>query len=396
MGRCGCLEHDSDRSRQPGLRRVAMIVVRTAFVATLLGMGCAGPVTAVGADGDAVEAGPPSLDPGPTPSPSEWFASSSETPEPTWVAGADYLLLRPSFSNSTAMLSNTRAGGLVGFTPLSSTLDAIPYDFGYSGGVRAFLGYQATPDHVFRFTYLNYYAQTTAVGVASGNWAGGNGTIVVGPYNTGADAPGESITSTGRVGLNMYDLDWGRRIDVDTDGDRCPVWDVAAGAGIRFLDSRVTSDVSNQVITAGFPSLFATTNRTFSGVGPRLTGQVRRYLGANRRWSGFASIGGSLLVGSISNVDTRLTLDQDQTFERQSVGGTIVVPNVDISLGGTWQVRPRTSVSVGWMLIYLGSLGYSEIINTAATVPGTPVTSVPLTNSSLSLDGVFFRVSHAF
>ena len=74
-----------------------------------------------------------------------------------WIGGADFLLLRPSFSNSTAMLSNTRSGGLVGLTPVSSSLDAINYDFGYSGGVRGFLGYQATPDHVFRFTYMNYF-----------------------------------------------------------------------------------------------------------------------------------------------------------------------------------------------------------------------------------------------
>jgi hypothetical protein len=121
---------------------------------------------------------------------------------------------------------------------------------------------------------------------------------------------------------------------------------------------------------------------------PRLDRFAGALIGPGRRGDAYASADVLLVF--------RLTLDQDQTFERQSVGGTIVVPNVDISLGGTWQVRPRTSVSVGWMLIYLGSLGYSEIINTAATAPGTPVTSVPLTNSSLSLDGVFFRVSHAF
>lgn len=312
-----------------------------------------------------------------------------------WIAGADFLLLRPTFSNATTMFTNTRSGGLVGFTPVSSSLDAVNYDFGYSGGVRGFLGYQAGRDHVFRFTYTNFSARTTAVGSATGNWAGGNGTIVIGPYNTGADAVGESITSTAQVNLNIYDLEWARRLDLLADCD-VPVWDVAVGAGIRFLDSRVSSNVLNSVITAGFPSLQVTTNRAFGGVGPRVAGQVRRYFGPNRLWSGFASVGGSLLVGSISNTDTRLTLDIDRTFERQVVGGSTVIPNLDMTLGGTWQVRPRTSLTVGWTLIYFGNLGYSETVNTSATVPGTPVSSVPLTNSSLSLDGAFFRLTHTF
>jgi len=315
------------------------------------------------------------------------------TPDTRWQAGADFLLLRPSFSNATAMLANTRSGGTPNY---SSSLDAIDYDFAFSGGLRAFVGYQTSVDHVFRFSYTNFFAQTTATGFASGNWSGGNGTIVIGPYNTGADAAGESITSTAKVGLNIYDLEWARRVDVETGARGAPVWDLAAGAGIRFLDSRVTSNVFNNVITVGFPDLLVTTSRTFGGVGPRLAGQVRRYFGAQRRWSAFGSVGGSLLVGSLSNTDTRLTLDVDRTFERQAVGGTTVIPNVDVSLGATWQMRPRTSLSAGWTLLYFGNLGYAETVRTEATPPLTPVSNVPLTNSSLALDGFFFRFTRAF
>lgn len=313
----------------------------------------------------------------------------------TWLGGADFLLLRPSFSNATAMLANTRTGGLSsGVTPRNSSLAALDYDFGFSGGVRGFVGYQADPCHVFRFTYLNFFAQTTTVGVGGGNWDGGNGTIIFGPYNTEAEA-GESITSTAKVGLNIYDLEWARRIDVDPRRE-APAWDAAAGFGIRFLDSRVSTSVFNNVVVPGAPDLLVTTNRTFGGVGPRVAGQVRRYFGARRRWSGFGSVGGSLLVGGLTNTDTRLTLDTDRTFEQQVVGGTTVIPNVDISLGGTWQVRQRTSLSIGWTLMYFGDLGYAEQVVTNAVPVGTPVTSVPLTTSSLTLDGAFFRFSHAF
>ncbi|NBS41831.1 hypothetical protein EBS80_04220, partial [bacterium] len=95
----------------------------------------------------------------------ECRVEQSPVHDSTWVAGADYLLLRPSFGNSTALLLSTRSGGPGG----AASLDSINYDFGYSGGVRAFLGYQASPEHVFRFTYTSFFAQTSASGNATGN-----------------------------------------------------------------------------------------------------------------------------------------------------------------------------------------------------------------------------------
>jgi hypothetical protein len=50
------------------------------------------------------------------------------------------------------------------------------------------------------------------------------------------------------------------------------------------------------------------------------------------------------------------------------------------------------------MLMFFGNLGYSETIETNP-VPADPpalATSVPLTNSSLTYDGAFFRLTHMF
>ena len=54
---------------------------------------------------------------------------------PRWTFGADYLLLRPSFSNNTALYQATStAGNSIALTPLN-------YDFGFASGVRGFVGY---------------------------------------------------------------------------------------------------------------------------------------------------------------------------------------------------------------------------------------------------------------
>ncbi|MEI6037265.1 MAG: Lpg1974 family pore-forming outer membrane protein, partial [Planctomycetota bacterium] len=260
-----------------------------------------------------------------------------------------------------------------------------------------FLGYRVSPDAMIRFSYMNLAATTAVLGTASGNFSGGNGTIILGPYATDALGPGGTIRSTMEMNIGVYDLEIAKRLDLapETTGEP-PLWDTAWGLGLRFTDYSLTTTVDNQDTVPGAANILVTTARTFHGVGPRVALQGRRYLGVSRRWSAFATAGGSLVIGNYQNTDTRLTQDSTQAYESQQVGGTLLVPNLDLSLGGSWQMGPRTSFSCGWMLMYWGELGYAETINTLATPVGSPVTSVVLTNSSLSLDGVFFRLTHNF
>lgn len=306
---------------------------------------------------------------------------------PRFVFGADYLLLRPSFSNSTAMYQATAVGGQsIALTPLN-------YDFGYASGVRGFIGYNFSDDTLGRFSYLGIDAATSVAGTATGNYVGGNGTAYIGPFYTEAIPATASITSTSNVSLDLYDLELARRFEIDEETDGAARWDTAGSAGIRFMDSSVSTTVDNYCPLC--PNYFVTTNRIFQGVGPRLAIQGRRYLGPARRWSAFATGGAALLVGSFSNDDTRLTKVVN-LLETQSTGGTLVVPNFDIALGTSWQWGPRTSISAGWMLMFFGNLGYSETIDTNGINPGAVATSVPLTNSSLTYDGAFFRLTHMF
>lgn len=309
------------------------------------------------------------------------------------TAGAEYLLLRPSFSNGTALYETTTANQ----SQLSQR--AIDHDFGYASGLRAFMGYRLSDDCMIRFGYTSIFATTSAVGgTSTGNWQGGNGTGFVGPYNTSALVAGQSIRSTLAANLALYDLELAGRLNPDRSGTGSGGgrWEAAGAVGLRFADTSVNSHVVNdQTALAQGDLLLVDTSRGFQGVGPRLAIQGRRYLGAKARWSLFASGAAALLVGGYDNLDVRNTLDSiTPNVQRQQEGGTIVVPNLDLSLGASWQLTQRTSFSTGWILMYFDDLGYSEQISTVVATSQPDL--VPLTKSSLTYDGFFFRLTHNF
>lgn len=313
--------------------------------------------------------------------------------------GAEYLLLRPTFGNDTALYQTTTAG------QVQLTNTALNYDFGYSSGVRGFLGYRLSDDWLVRFSYLTIGSSDTVGGTSSGNWLGGNGTGFLGPYDTTALAAGQSIQSRASVGLSVYDLEIAGRLGMpscDAAG-QSSLWEAAGAVGVRFADVAVDSDVFNDQTALGqLNEVFVSTSRGFHGVGPRLALQGRRYLGRARRWSAFASGGAALLVGSYDNTDTRFRRRAEgggvitTNLQTQQDAGTLVVPNLDLSLGATWQLGQRTSLSAGWMLMYWGAVGYAEQISTATAAPAVRPDLVPLTNSSLSYDGAFFKLTHNF
>jgi hypothetical protein len=310
------------------------------------------------------------------------------------TGGAEYLLLRPSFSNATALYETT-SSGMENFSQR-----AINHDFGYASGLRAFVGYRLNDDWMVRFGYTSIVASSSAVGGTAGNWGTGNGTGFVGPYNTSALVAGQSIRSSLGADLALYDLELAGRLNPD----RCPPgsggsrWEAAGAVGLRFADASVNSHVFNDQTNpiGGERFVFVDTSRGFQGVGPRLGIQGRRYLGAKARWSIFASGAAALLVGSYDNIDVRTTVGSDQNFAQQQTGGAIVVPNLDLSLGATWQLSQRTSLSAGWLLMYFDDLGYSEQIPTIQDPDSILLTLVPLTKSSLTYDGFFFRLTHNF
>lgn len=309
------------------------------------------------------------------------------------TVGAEYLLLRPSFSNGTALYETTSAN----LDRLSQR--AMNHEFGYASGLRAFLGYRLSDDWMIRFGYTSIFATSSPVGgTSTGSWQGGNGTGFVGPYNTSALEAGQSIRSSLAADLALYDLELAGRLNPDRCGPASggSRWEAAGAVGLRFADTSVNSHVVNDQSALGQTDLLLIdTSRGFQGVGPRLAIQGRRYLGAKARWSVFASGAAALLVGSYDNLDVRTTLgDVTPNVQQQQVGGTLVVPNLDLSLGTTWQVTQRTSLSAGWLLMYFDDLGYSEQISTVVATQQPDL--VPLGKSSLTYDGFFFRLTHNF
>lgn len=313
--------------------------------------------------------------------------------------GAEYLLLRPTFGNDTALYQTTTTGG----TQLANT--GLNYEFGYSSGVRGFLGYRVSDDWLVRFAYLSIGASDGVSGVSTGNWIGGNGTGFIGPFDTIATVAGQSIASRVNVALNVYDLELAGRLGAATcEADGCPSpWEAAAAAGLRFADVAIDSNVFNDQTALGqLNQVFLTTSSGFHGVGPRVALQGRRYLGPGRKWSVFGCGAAALLVGTYDQADVRVRLRNEgggvisRNVQTQADSGILVAPNVDISLGLSWQLARRTSLSAGWMLMYWGEVGYSEGISTATAAPSPRPDIVPLSNSSLSYDGAFFRLTHQF
>lgn len=313
--------------------------------------------------------------------------------------GAEYLLLRPTFGNDTALYQTTTTGG----TQLANT--GVNYEFGYSSGVRGFLGYRVSDDWLVRFAYLSIGASDGVSGVSTGNWIGGNGTGFIGPFDTIATVAGQSIASRVNVALNVYDLELAGRLGAATcEADGCPSpWEAAAAAGLRFADVAIDSNVFNDQTALGqLNQVSLTTSSGFHGVGPRVALQGRRYLGRGRTWSVFGCGAAALLVGTYDHADVRIRRRDEgggvisTNVQTQIDNGILVAPNVDISLGLSWQLARRTSLSAGWMLMYWGEVGYSEGISTATAAPSPRPDLVPVGNSSLSYDGAFFRLTHQF
>ena len=130
----------------------------------------------------------------------------------------------------------------------------------------------------------------------------------------------------------------------------CPRWDVRLWAGARIAD---ISRYDNNVTTTPSGTIAPTTqivngniDARFTGAGPRVGLQGRRYFGANGFLSLYARASQALLIGDyrMSRSKTEFGTQQVPTvitnqFDRFSR----TIPVTDIEVGGSWQVAPFTA-----------------------------------------------------
>ena len=307
-----------------------------------------------------------------------------------WYFNIDYLLVKPRFSQGVAENRRTLQTSVNGTTTTSNLIDeSINYCFRYDSSFRLGGGYRLLDcGGDVNFTYWRLT---------------GNDHITDGPASTESDQliiggqlnnnPGDGQFFSARTGVtaNIFDLDFSKCMSLGgpqapCDCNFCPRWDLRWSAGVRgakvtrFNDNVVSDSNGDQVS-------FGNIDSTFSGAGPKIGMQGRRYFGQCGTFSIYAKGSQALLIGNYkmsrvrsvtggSETPTDVTTQIDQ-FCR-------MVPVTDIEIGGSWQVAPYAFVSIGWFWQCWWDLGQAE--NISGTNFG------PLDSSNiLGFDGLFVR-----
>ncbi|MBI2825627.1 MAG: hypothetical protein HYX69_13165 [Planctomycetia bacterium] len=307
----------------------------------------------------------------------------------TVVAGGEALWIRPRFSESAAL---TRTVTSQNGSTTTTTGDRINFDPGYQGGFRTYLGFRnARCGDEVRFTYSNFNGIDRKSGTATSN------TAYCDFLCNSTTNPGDVINTSLRLNVNVWDLDFIRPFFFnascgDCCGPGCPPWDLRWFGGLRIgsINHFINSDVIPSSPSVGSETIAASSNK-FTGFGPRMGLQGRRYFGPNGRWSLYAKGAGSLLVGNVAQYISNSSSAFDETNPIRttlSARDSRIVPVAELEIGATWRVLPRLALSGGWNLQTWWDLGLQEVGSN----------SQPLLDDSniLGFDSFFLRGEFVF
>jgi hypothetical protein len=300
-----------------------------------------------------------------------------------WFAGAEYRLLRTHFSEAVAFATLTLGAGPQG-PDLSVAASELSFD--YESSYALFAGYHLNDYADVRFTYWHLDSRTDVSGAAAANQ------VIVDPFGNLAP-PGTQIDTVATVRLNVYDLEYLRRMED-------PSWpaSVMYSAGLRFANLNQFYD---STVSAGGGVLSDGIFRVnWFGVGPYGTITGRVWLGECRRLSLFAKAGAALLVGK-NNITTDVSVTGAFTGG-QSASRILVVPVLESELGASWEPTDRWRLSAGWLVQAWFDLGVSGGTFSGANLPaiGLP----PIQNifggaddsNIMGFDGLFVRAEYNF
>jgi Legionella pneumophila major outer membrane protein precursor len=322
-----------------------------------------------------------------------------------WYAGAEYLLVRPSFSQDTAYIQNTGTSPPGGPTVTTSTV--VHQDFDYQSSVRAFLGYRFCDcGGEIRFTYWNYQnngaLQTAAVP--------DDGSVTYGGQNmVRADQPGQVLTVNNGLSMNVYDIDYSKCLcyggcnscGCNSCGGNscgcgcncCPVWTLKYSVGVRIADvNRFDNNSVSPPDLVSLPPDASFITASFIGAGPRVGLEGRRFFRGNQA-SLYAKCNFSLLLGEYDITETADT--PDFTGALASVQRFVddhdrMIPVAEIELGGDWQIRDCLHISAGYLFQAWWDLGAFE-------EPHYTNFNFPVDDSNImAFDGLFARIEYCF
>lgn len=301
----------------------------------------------------------------------------------SWFGGAEYLFVRPTFSEASAYLQiDIDAGG-------NRTHAYTSYDFGYEGGFRTFLGYQFCEcGGELLFTYTDFGGEAAAQS-GTADYPSTAPVLIIGHLDVNPDT-GEYLRTRATVGLNTYDFDFTKSLSYDGPSDpcddgccSCPRWDLRWSAGVRIADVN-WGLTSESIATSGAVQRTALVNMDFHGAGPRVGLEGRRYARSGR-WLLFARGNLSLLLGDYEFSRTKIKAVTDT----ETISTTRVIPVTEIEVGGTLRASRNLSLTAGYLFHAWHDLGMTD------SIP-SDVGSINSNANILSFDGLFVRGEWAF
>ena len=291
-----------------------------------------------------------------------------------WYGSVDYLLFRPRMSQGVAEVRRTLVTD-TSVSPNTSTVTdtAQEFKFSYQSGFRAAIGYRLLDcggDIQVAYWRLNANSQFSD-----------------GPANTETDNPrlfgqlknnpgnGGFLSANTGITANIFDVDFAKCLSFGGPQGPCdtccfcPRWDVRLWAGARIADiSRFDNNVTTTPpVSSTAPTADQIVNGNidarFTGAGPRVGLQGRRYFGANGFLSLYARASQALLIGDYRMSRSKTEIGDQQTptvITNQYDRFSRMIPVSDIEVGGSWQVAPFTYISAGYFFQCWWDLGQSE------------------------------------
>jgi hypothetical protein len=314
---------------------------------------------------------------------------------------ADYLYVRPTFSEATAFVDQNLVTGTDRFVPL---------DFDYESSFRVGGGYRLCGcGNECRFTYTRLTGDASAIGLP--------GDIV--PFNPTVPA-GTHVNIDADVDINAYDIECAKTIPLggqcggcgcgdacgsqcgcgDACGSNCPAWDITWSGGVRIGDVNWQRSYVTVLDTAGIPLRDVNTEMDFTGAGLRAGVEGRRYFFCDGWLSVYGRGNIALLVGDV-DISTANTDDQDVTV-RQFYSNRQLIPVTDLEAGVTAQVTCRTAFTAGYLLSAWHDLGFRNSFDVCDCADTGSTATTPLMGTSfddaniLGFDGFFARIEMAF
>ncbi|HEY2883320.1 MAG TPA: Lpg1974 family pore-forming outer membrane protein [Pirellulales bacterium] len=279
---------------------------------------------------------------------------------PGWFAAAEYLYVRPTFSEQQAFLKRTTV--VDPNTEDTTVTDTVVHqNYDYTSSVRTYLGYRFACGDELRFTYWNL---TSDYNITSGRANSDGSVIFAGHLELVTQVPGQRIVSEGGINANVYDIEYAKCSCGSSCCDPChccPPWTLKYFAGIRVADIR--RDDNNLLLNRddeGDRAAFISAD--FIGAGPRVGIEGRRFF-HHGCTSLYARGNIALLLGEYDLKQTRKTPPSDPSVtENYFDTHDRMIPEIDIELGGTFQWSQHVSFSAGYMFQAWVDLGAFEQI----------------------------------